>query len=73
MTCVQNDVLLDWIKLYAGEMFIWSSYVNVELKLVELRRAPKYVLGTTLAMRYGLPVRVTHRARGDASATTVEA
>ncbi|KAK5821452.1 cytochrome P450 [Linnemannia elongata] len=132
-TCVQDDILPDGTKIYAGEMFTWSSYVmgrseqlwgpdvkefkpdrwlgrekasslskfssfhlgprtcvgqgfailealtivglvlqNFELKLVEPGKVPEYGLGTTLAMRYGLPVRVTHRARGDASATAVE-
>ncbi|KAG0314345.1 hypothetical protein BGZ97_009368 [Linnemannia gamsii] len=124
-TCVQDDILPDGTKIYAGEMFTWSSYVmgrseklwgpdvkefkpdrwlgrekasslskfssfhlgprtcvgqgfavlealtivglvlqNFELKLVEPGKVPAYGLGTTLAMRYGLPVRVTRRSRG---------
>ncbi|KAG0277065.1 hypothetical protein BGZ95_006575 [Linnemannia exigua] len=121
-TCVQDDTLPDGTKIYAGEMFTWSSYVmgrseklwgpdvkdfkpsrwlggekalsltkfssfhlgprtcvgqgfavlealtivglvlqQFELTLVEPGKLPAYGLGTTLAMRHGLPVRVTRR------------
>ncbi|KAG0287729.1 hypothetical protein BGZ96_008382 [Linnemannia gamsii] len=135
-TCVQDDILPDGTKIYAGEMFTWSSYVmgrseklwgpdvkafnpnrwlgrekasslskfssfhlgprtcvgqgfavlealtivglvlqNFELKLVEPGKVPEYAPGTTLAMRYGLPVRVTRRSRGEGAsvASSVEA
>ncbi|KAG0374151.1 hypothetical protein BGX24_010747 [Mortierella sp. AD032] len=123
-TCVQDDILPDGTKIYAGEMFTWSSYVmgrseklwgpdvkefkpsrwlgrekassltkfssfhlgprtcvgqgfavlealtivglmlqQFELSLVEPGKLPAYGLGTTLAMRHGLPVRVTRRRR----------
>ncbi|KAF9120501.1 hypothetical protein BGW39_011317 [Mortierella sp. 14UC] len=121
-TCVQDDILPDGTKIYAGEMFSWSSYVmgrseklwgpdvkefkpsrwlgrekavsmskfnsfhlgprtcvgqgfavlealtivglvlqQFELSLVEPGKLPAYGLGTTLAMRNGLPVRVARR------------